>query len=245
MYVKGGYTNYGQEIGILMLDTVFPRLQGDIGNACTYEFPVRYKIVKGAEPEKIMGDTPDTSLLRPFIEAANELESEGVKAITTSCGFLTPFQKELAAAVEIPVFTSGLLLVPLVRAMLPPDKDIIIFTERAHHMNERHFNGAGWSSKDLPVKIKGMKEDAVFPTVFIGNNPELNVDVLNVEITEMSKEVIEEYPNIGAIVLECTNMGPFSSLIANTTGVPVFGINNLLELMYFSVRPKQYKEGIL
>jgi hypothetical protein len=55
---------------------------------------VRYKTVKGAHATRIMGDSPDASLIAPFIEAARELEAEGVRAITTSCGFLGPFQKD-------------------------------------------------------------------------------------------------------------------------------------------------------
>ena len=35
-HLYGGYTTYGQPIGILMLDTRFPRIPGDIGNAKTY-----------------------------------------------------------------------------------------------------------------------------------------------------------------------------------------------------------------
>lgn len=93
MIMQGGYTNYGEEIGVLMLETVFPRPRGDIGNAYSYEFPVRYKTVKGAAAGKIMGDAPAAELIAPFVEAARELEAEGVKAITTSCGFLAPFQK--------------------------------------------------------------------------------------------------------------------------------------------------------
>ena len=76
-----------------MLDTRFPRPRGDIGNALSYDFPVRYKIVRGAHATRIMGDHPDAGLLEPFVVAAQELEAEGVKAITTSCGFLAPFQK--------------------------------------------------------------------------------------------------------------------------------------------------------
>jgi len=240
MRVKGGYTNYGESIGILMLDTVFPRLPGDIGNASTYGFPVRYKVVRGASPDKIMGDAPDLALLQPFIEAAQELEREGVKAITTSCGFLTPFQKELARTVNIPVFTSGLLLVPLVRTMLNPDRAIAVLTERAQHLNERHFNGAGWSARDIPVIVKGLKPDAVFPTVFIGNRPELDSDILREEMTEMARSVMAEHPEVGAIVLECTNMGPFSAAIRAAAGVPVFGINNLIEMLYYSVNPPRF-----
>jgi len=110
MKLRGGYTNYGETIGILMLHTKFPRPRGDIGNALSYDFPVRYKIVRGAHATKIMGDEPDPTLLEPFMEAARELVvADGVKAITTSCGFLAPFQKQLAVAVNIPVFASSLI----------------------------------------------------------------------------------------------------------------------------------------
>ena len=54
MIVKGGYTNYGQEVGILMLDTFFPRIPGDMGNATTWPFPVLYRVVKGASPERVV-----------------------------------------------------------------------------------------------------------------------------------------------------------------------------------------------
>ena len=117
MIVKGGRTNYGEPIGILMLDTKFPRIFGDIGNAETFSFPVRYKRVVGATPQRVVKEA-DPSLIEPFIEAAKELEQKGVSAITTSCGFLAIFQDYLADAVDIPVFTSSLIQVPLVYRML-------------------------------------------------------------------------------------------------------------------------------
>jgi Asp/Glu/hydantoin racemase len=223
-----------------MLDTIFPRIPGDIGNAYSYNFPVRYKVVKGASTDKIMGDEPDLDMLQRFIQAAQELEREGVKAITTSCGFLSPFQKKLSEAVSIPVFTSALILVPLIRAMLNNEKKIAIFTERAHRLNERHFNGVGWSAKNIPVIIKGMKENAVFPSVFIGNGPGLETESLKQEMEEMTRELMADHPNTGAIVLECTNMGPFSAGIQEIAGVPVFGINNLFELIHYAVRPPRF-----
>jgi hypothetical protein len=245
MRVIGGYTNYGQSIGILMLDTVFPRIPGDIGNALTYGFPVRYKIVKGAQPERIMGHAPEKHLLDPFIQAAKELEAEGVKAITTSCGFLSRFQAEIAGAVKVPVFTSALMLVPLVHAMLGRTQPIGIFTERAQYMNEEHFRSVGWSSRDIPVVVKGMKEDAVFPTIFIGNKSSLDTAVLQAEMQEMAEEFIAENPQAGAIVLECTNMGPFSKVIAELTGVPVFGVNALANFVHQAISPPQYGQGKL
>src|SRR5450830_1704998 len=109
--------NYGELIGIIMLDTVFPRIPGDVGNATTFPFPVRYKRVNGASVKRVVKEA-DPQLLQPFIEAAQELEMEGVKAITTSCGFLVMFQKQIADAVKIPVLTSSLLQVPFVSKLL-------------------------------------------------------------------------------------------------------------------------------
>ncbi len=228
MRIKGGYTNYGEHIGILMLDTVFPRIPGDIGNARTFDFPVRYKIVKDAKTDRIMGDQPDPELLNPFINAAQELEAEGVKAITTSCGFLAAFQKELADTINIPVFTSTLILVPLIRRMINKDQKIGIFTERAVHMNESHFNKVGWSSQDIPVEVTGMPEDSRFTALFIGNKYEEDREVLEECMEEMTARHMKTYPDTGAIVFECTNFGPFSRHVQDIANVPVFGINQLV-----------------
>ncbi|KAB1082239.1 aspartate/glutamate racemase family protein [Neorhizobium galegae] len=240
MIMKGGFTNYGQEIGVLMLDTVFPRPKGDIGNAYSYDFPIRYKTVKGAAPSRIMGDTPDAELLSPFIEAARELEAEGVKAITTSCGFLAPFQKQIASAVNIPVFTSALLQAPVIHAMLPPGKIIGVFTERGHHLNNDHFKGVGWSMEKIPVQIQGMKPDAQFPATYIGNRRELDIEALKEEMLGMTREFMETCPNPGAILFECTNMCPFSSFVAEESGLPVFDVNTLINTFYLAKNPRKY-----
>lgn len=240
MRLTGGFTNYGQDIGILMLDTIFPRIPGDIGNARSYNIPVRYKIVKNATPNRIMGDNPDSELLKPFIDAARELEAEGVKAITTSCGFLAAFQRQLADAVNIPVFTSAMMLVPLVRSMINKEKKIAIFTERAKHMNEGHFKTLGWSSEDIPVVVSGMPEGSRFPALFIGNKYEEDREVLQECMEELTRLHMKEHPDTGAIVFECTNFGPFSRHVQDIAKVPVFGINQLLEFIASAVNVRSY-----
>ncbi|HMR54833.1 MAG TPA: aspartate/glutamate racemase family protein [Amaricoccus sp.] len=240
MILKGGFTNYGQEVGVLMLDTVFPRPRGDIGNAYSFDFPVRYKTVRGAVTSKIMEDQPDDDLIAPFIAAAKELEAEGVRAITTSCGFLAPFQSKIAAAVNIPVFTSALLQAPIIHAMLPPGKIIGVFTERGHHLNDRHFRGVGWSMQNIPIQIQGMKPDAQFPATYIGGRTELDTDVLKEEMLEMTRAFMASCPNPGAILFECTNMCPFSSFVAEESGLPVFDINTLIDTFYRAANPRKY-----
>lgn len=241
MRIKGGYTSYGQYIGILMMDTVFPRLVGDIGNARTYKVPVRYYTVRNVSVDKMNAANAEKLLLKPFIDAALELEREGCKAITTSCSFLAGFQKQLADAVHIPVFTNTLLLAPFVHSMLNSCLKIGIFTERADLIHDDYFAQLGWSSKDIPVCISGMPEDSPFSRLFIQDNLEEDIEVLEASIKELTLKHMEEYPDTGAILLECTNFAPFTNLIQNLSGVPVFGINQLLEYMDSCIcAPKYY-----
>src|SRR6059058_4382685 len=116
--VRGGFNQYGFTVVILLLDTRFPRIPGDVGNAATFPFPVRYRRVSGADPDLVVRRGAE-GLLPAFVQGARALEGEGVGAITTSCGFLAKYQQELAAAVRVPVFTSSLLMVPLVHRLLP------------------------------------------------------------------------------------------------------------------------------
>ena len=241
MRLVGGYTNYGQDIGALMLDTVFPRIPGDVGNAKSYpNVHVRYKVVKDAFAGRVMGKERDPELLQPFIRAAQELEAEGCKAITTSCGFLANYQKELAKAVHIPVFTSAIMLVPLVRAMINPDLEIAIFTERAWNLTENHFLQAGFSSKDIPVVVSGMPEGSPFPALFIENNLSEEREVLQSCMEELTRRHMAEHPNTGAIIFECTNFGPFSRYVQDIAKVPVFGLNQLLEYIAACVDVRSY-----
>lgn len=131
MNIRGGRTFYGQDIGILMMDTKFPRIPGDPGNAATFDFPVCYKVVRDVfQGDRIPRDA-DEILLKAFCKAARELEKDGCRAITTCCGFLAGFQRELADAVDIPVFTTTLTLIPMIASMIGKEEA------------DRYFFGAG------------------------------------------------------------------------------------------------------
>ena len=51
---RGGKAVYGAAVGILMLEARFPRIPGDVGNATTWPFPVLYKVVPAASPERVV-----------------------------------------------------------------------------------------------------------------------------------------------------------------------------------------------
>ena len=179
MRVQGGQNLYGFSVGILMLDTRFPRIPGDMGNATTFDFPVRYHRVTGASPDRVVRQG-QRELLPSFIEGARFLEREGVRAVTTNCGFLAKFQPELAAAVSIPVFTSSLMLVPLVHRMLPPGRAVGILTVNASALHAEHMEGAG-IAPDVPVVVAGLETEKEFTRVMLDDQLTLDVETARQE----------------------------------------------------------------
>ena len=230
MRVQGGYNLYGFSVGILVLDTQFPRIPGDMANAATFPFPVRYHRVPGASPELVVRQG-SRELLPAFIAGAQYLEREGVRAITTNCGFLAKFQHELGAAVRIPVFTSSLMLVPMVHRMLPPGKAVGILTADATALTPDDFEGAGITA-DMPLAVAGLETEKEFTRVLLGNQLTLDVEVARREHIRVAQVLCAEHPDIGAIVLECTNMPPYRSDIQAATGLPVFDIVHLVQMVH-------------
>lgn len=229
--VRGGRTLYGQPLGILMLDTRFPRPPGDVGNALTWPFPVRYKIVTGVASRHVVG-TADPKLIQPFVDGARELEAEGVRAITTSCGFLAIFQREMAAAVSVPVLSSALLQVPGVARMLAPGRRVVIMTPH-DELTERHFNGVGWSSESVRTSVVAFPKDAMFTRVYSARVPEPDVpeadtDQIKREVLDVATTALSRHPDLGAIVMECTNLVPYSQAVRERFGVPVFDLHTLV-----------------
>jgi len=221
----GGRTLYGLALGIVMLDTHFPRLLGDVGNAATWPFPVHYRIVRGAIPERMAQPALDPALFEPFTTAVRELASLGVRAITTSCGFLAIHQRELAAAVDVPVFASPLVQVPMAAAAIG-GRRVAILTARLA-LNERHFNGVGWSSQAVPIVVTAPGEDSHFVRTFVGDTPEADPERLEGEVVALALRTLREAPDVGAIVLECANFSPFRPAVRRATGLPVFDLYTL------------------
>lgn len=193
----------------------------------TFYFPVIGEAVKGATGKTVVLEQ-DLTLTPSFIRAAKKLEMQGVRAISGQCGFMALFQQEVSRAVSIPVFTSGLILVPLVYRLIRPDQKVGIFTFNAKLLSEKHFNAVGWSSKDFPVAILGVEEIESWK---IFQQEKWNFRQMGVDLLELAKYFVQEHPDIGAIVLECTLMTQHASSIRKVTGLPVFDITTLTKMV--------------
>ncbi len=233
MIAQGGKSIYGASVGILMLDAQFPRIPGDMGNALTWPFPVLYRIVRDASPDRVVRHRAE-GMLDAFIEAAEDLVKDGVDGITTNCGFLSLFQKELSQALPVPVATSSLMQVEMVNRILPSGKRAGVLTISASTLTSDHLIAASVPA-DTPI---GSTEDGQeFTRAILGNELTLDVDKARQDNIEAALALQNQNPDLGAIVLECTNMCPYAADIQRATGLPVFSIVNFIAWFQAGLNP--------
>ena len=220
-------------IGIILLDTVFPRLPGDIGNPETFPFPVLYEKVDVALPSRVVRDR-DLALLSPFIEAAKTLERKGAKAITTSCGFLALWQKEMASAVNVPLFTSSLIQIPWAYEAMGRRGRIGVLTADRDSLTTDHLKGV--EAERIPSVIRGMRLDSEFHRIYVRNNPDLDFSRAAKEVVAEATALVYDHPDLSAIVLECTNMAVFRKALREAVKIPVFDILTLIHYIHSSLQ---------
>ncbi len=234
--IKGGKSVYGASVGILMLEARFPRILGDMGNAGTWGFPVHYKVVRDASPDRVVRQGAK-GLLDAFRTAAQDLEADGVDGITTNCGFLSIFQEELSTAVDIPVLTSSLMQLGAVNALLPSGRRAGILTVSNLSLTKAHLAAAG-----VPVgtPVGTTEGRAHFTEAILGNAPELDPVAAEADNVAAAKDLVAEHPDIGAIVLECTNMAPYAAAIRSVTGLPTFSQVSFVNWFQSSLSPPNW-----
>jgi hypothetical protein len=236
MTTRGGKTVFGASVGILMLNTRFPRIPGDIGNAATWPFPVHYKVIPAATPDNVVrGDA--SPLLGAFIDAGRELLELGCDGIATNCGFLVPFQTEMSRALGVPVASSSLLQAPLIRMSLPSDQTLGILTISSETLTTAHLDAAG-IPHDTPVG--GTGAGSHFTTRVLGDADEIDFDQARADNVNAALRLVHDNPNIGAILLECTNMVPYAADIRRATGRPVFSIYTYLLWFQAGLLPRRF-----
>lgn len=204
-------------LGVLMLDTHFPRPRGDIGHAATFEHPVRHAVVRGASPQRVVRER-DPALLAPFISAGRQLVDEGARAITTSCGFLVLMQRELQAALPVPVWTSSLLLLPGLR-------HAGVITVDGASLGVDHLRAAG---ADEATPVEGLLPGCAFQRTLLDDLPQLDTADAEAQVVDAARRLLRRRPDIEHIVLECTNMPPYADAVRHATGLAVHDITTLI-----------------
>jgi maleate cis-trans isomerase len=241
---RGGRALYGQAIGILLFDgRRYPVLPGDVANASSYDFPVRLKVVKGLfdvpEPPEHWIDGCPPAGAQLMRQAAIELRDEGVRAIVTACGFFVSVQDYLAAAAGVPVFTSPLIVVPLISRMLGNRKLGILTASSS--LLDRAFQRVAGITDEMNVVIQGIEESTEFYATHMGGTRiDMDVDLLRAEIVGVAQRFFERHPDMAGLLVECSNLPTFSADIQQVTGLPVFDFITFTRFIHSSVVQKSY-----
>jgi hypothetical protein len=207
-------------LGVVMLDTRFPRPPGDLGNLASYTVPVNIRVVRGIWPDKVVQSAAGLHAGRvgpAFAAVVQSLASEGAAAITTTCGFLVLLQKELQAATRVPVISSSLMLLP---RLLAAQARVGVLTISATRLGREYLRAAGVPRERLgDVIVQGVDPKGEFATRILGNQPEMDLALARADVVAAAVALKAREPTLTDVVLECTNMPPYRDAITEATGL--------------------------
>lgn len=261
-FPRCGIGYYGQPVGILMYEYfmskchpqetiqtkgklipsnyhTFTRIPGDVGNASTYDFPVQFKLIRDTDFNELL-PWPTDHMREKVRKACRELEEDGVRCIATTCGLMASLQQDMASAVNIPVFSSACLQIPLACQIVAPKK-VAVLTATGRVLSERHLQCVG-VTPEMPHVIWGMEKYE--NTDYSLWTDELDMDkrreYLERVMRHAALDCLEHNPDVGAFVLECTNMPPASLAIQEATGMPVFDVITMINWARLGVAQRRY-----
>ncbi|MER6031054.1 aspartate/glutamate racemase family protein [Streptomyces sp. NPDC001851] len=236
---------YGMGLGIMLIDDVYPGFPGDMRNPSAYPFPIQYDIVRGVGFDELIFESDKSSCVEPIIASARRLEDLGCRAIAAECGYFAYFQREVADAVDVPVFMSSLLQAPLARAVAGAHRTVGLMVAFRDHLTDDHLKAVGIET-DGRHPVTGIYESGHCPTlVRLYNDPDpaarhAEYEVVEAELVTLAEEFARQHPDMGAMVLECGAVQPFARAIQRRIDMPVFSWGTLLDYAYSVVVHRDY-----
>lgn len=204
-------------LGVLMLDTRFPRLPGDVGHPGSFAMPVCHRVVPGASAKRVVREG-DPALLAPFVEAGRQLVRQGACALTTSCGFLVVMQQPLQQALPVPVWSSSLLAL---RELERPG----VLTVDAAALGPVHLRAAG---ADPATPVEGLPAGGHLQRVLLEDLIELDPVRAQAEVLQAAHRLLARHPEVRTLLLECTNLAPYAGALSAATGRRAYHLMTLV-----------------
>jgi len=235
---RRGARNYGLAVGILQLDCSLPFIPGDVDNAGTYPYPVLYKVVPGLSTLACLRGAPE--LETAVVEAAKELEKQGVRAISSDCGFMLQFQKAVREAVKIPVCMSSMLQLPLIAASLAPSRPIAVITADSTNLTKAFLDRAGVMVPN-PVIIRGLEDQPEFKGAVLEEKGSIDAALVEAEVVSVTKQIREAHPDLGAVLFECSMLPPYARAVQDAVGLPVFDFVTMINWLQAGTHQRRYE----
>jgi hypothetical protein len=232
-----GQVSAGEAIGILLLETSVPFIPGDVANATTYAFPVRFQKVKGFSVKRALAK--DSSVYENLRRAAGELVQQGVRAVTGDCGFMGIHQKKLARELSVPVFLSSLLQIPFISLLIGEDSKIGVITADSKSLNADLLAAVG-AVDTTNIVIGGLEDQQQFYQFAIEETGTLDTGALEKEVVTVARNMVEANPQIRAVLLECSLLPPYGAAVQAAVNLPVFDYITMINYVFAAVVKQRY-----
>ena len=227
----------GIPIGIVLLNVGYPIVPGNVANATTWNFPVSYVRVNNVDSPRL--HTKDPSIIDDLADAANELvEKNGVRAVICACGYFGRWQKLLREKVDVPVYASSLIQIPMIKMGLKKDQKLGILCAVTRTFDEDLLHCCGVEDTSNLV-IKSMEESPEFSAI-PRDRDTMNNAVCRQEFIDAAKQMVAENPDIGAILLECSDMPPYAAAIQDAVNLPVYDFTTMVNWVENAVCRKPF-----
>jgi hypothetical protein len=234
---RKGQVSGGEAIGILLLDTQVPFIPGDVANATSYAFPVRFQKVKGFTVARALGK--DHAVFEELLHAAKSLKSQGVRAITGDCGFMGIHQKNLVRELDIPVFLSSLIQIPFICTIIGSDAKVGVITADSKGLNRELLEFVGVPDISS-LFIRGLQDQPHFFSFAIEETGSLDAGAVEKEVVTTARQMVAEEPKIRAILLECSLLPPYGAAVQEAVNLPVFDYITMINFVFSSVVKQRY-----
>jgi Asp/Glu/hydantoin racemase len=235
--VSKGQVSYGEAIGILLLENYAPFIPGDVANATTYQFPVRFQRVEGLTVDRIFKH--DLNLLDAMIDAGRQLIREGVRAITGDCGFMAIYQNRLAEALQVPMFLSSLLQIPFMSRMISSSDKIGVVTASAPSLDGDVFQRIGIMDTSNLV-ILGLEDKPNFVAAAIDEVGHLDSQKVEQEVVAVAQELVRGDTAVKMILLECSLLPPYGAAVQEAVGLPVFDFVTMINYVHSALVKRRF-----
>ena len=239
---------YGPTVGIIQLPANIPMLPGDVGNPTTFNFPVLYESIQEIDPMWILADKPHPVVMKKIIAACKRLTMQGVTTLIGNCGFFANYQPEVAASLDpgVQFFNGSLMQLPMLLTSVGANKKVGILTaSKKLLMPSPAIKNSGVSDADKKRLVVYGNEDGKQMNRVTGEAGSYSPKKLEKELVDLAKKMVKENPDVGAILLECTEFPPHASAIQKAVRLNVWDFVTMTEFMHAGAMRKPYTGWML
>lgn len=219
----------GYDIGALVMKSWVPKPPGHISCASNYDAPVFYYPVDNTSNQNIHGGSTD--IIPNIIDATYELKKMGCKAVFTSCGYFGHYQKRISDESIMPAYLSSICLVPFILNLIGKKRKVAIICYNKERLTQSLFEACGVDSemreRCYVYDIVGQPELGKIIT----DCGEYDISKAREEVVSVAVEAVNEHSDIGAFLLECTDLPPHSYAIQEATNMPVFDATIMIKFV--------------